>query len=85
VISRRKTSGGKGDAAAVHFRHVGKSKSKQALHIFKKDLSYLRFEIGMTLLTAAAFCFTGIRHGLTVAAAGANQDAAWTLLTLFCQ
>jgi len=39
----------------------------------------------MTLLTAAAFCFTGIRHGLTVAAAGANQDAAWTLLTLFCQ
>jgi hypothetical protein len=30
---------------------------KQALHIFKKDVRYLRYDIGITLLATVAFCF----------------------------
>jgi hypothetical protein len=42
---------------------------KQALHIFRKDVRYLRYDIGMTLLAALAFCLTGVYNlrGPTVA------------------
>jgi hypothetical protein len=35
---------------------------RQALHIFKKDVRYLRYDIGITLLAAAAFCLMGTRR-----------------------
>lgn len=35
---------------------------KQALHILKKDISYLRYDIGITLLAAVAFLVGGVHH-----------------------
>ncbi len=35
---------------------------KQALHIFKKDVRYLRYDIGITLLAVVAFMVMGIRQ-----------------------
>ena len=32
----------------------------QALHIFKKDVGFLRYHIALTLLAAGAFCLMGI-------------------------
>ena len=56
---------------------------KQALHIFKKDVRYLRYEIALTILAAAAFIFTGIRHGISVSNAIPNQSAAASSLMVF--
>ncbi len=50
---------------------------KQALHIFKKDVSYLRYDIGVTLLAAAAFTFAEIRH---VPALGLLLPVTWWFL-----
>ena len=38
---------------------------KQAFHIFKKDVRYLRFEIAITLFFVAAFTISGIRLSLS--------------------
>lgn len=35
---------------------------KQALHIFKKDVRYLRYDIAITLLAVIAFAVAGARH-----------------------
>ncbi len=35
---------------------------KQAVHIFTKDVRYFRYDIGITLLAAMAFCFVGRRN-----------------------
>src|ERR1700761_8710283 len=56
---------------------------KQTLHIFKKDVRYLRYEIVMAMLVVLAFGFTGTRHALTVSERPPNQTIAWTLLTFF--
>ncbi len=50
---------------------------KQALHIFKKDVSYLRYEIGITLLAVVAFILGGIRH---VPVFGAFLPVTWWFL-----
>ncbi len=50
---------------------------KQALHIFKKDVSYLRYDIGITLLAVVAFILGGIRH---VPAFGAFLPVTWWFL-----
>jgi hypothetical protein len=55
----------------------------ETLHIFKKDASYLRYEILVTLLATLAFCFTGTRHALTISETRPDQIISWTLLTFF--
>ncbi len=35
---------------------------KQAIHIFKKDVNHLRYDIAITLLAAAIFCFLGMQQ-----------------------
>jgi hypothetical protein len=50
---------------------------KQALHIFKKDVSYLRWDIGITLAATAVFTLTEIRH---MAALGMFLPVAWWFL-----
>jgi hypothetical protein len=56
---------------------------KQAFHIFKKDVRYLRYEIAMTLLAATAFIFTGLRHAIMASNAIPNQGIAWSALLIF--
>jgi hypothetical protein len=56
---------------------------KQALHIFKKDVSYLRYEILVSLLAALAFCFTGTRHAMTLSERPPDQMISWSLLNFF--
>ncbi len=53
---------------------------RQALHIFKKDVRHLWFEIVLTLLIAAAFTFTGVRRARWLMDPGANQGVAWQLV-----
>jgi hypothetical protein len=56
---------------------------KQALHIFRKDVRYLRYEILFTMLATLAFCFTGTRHAMTVSERPPDQMISWTLLNFF--
>jgi hypothetical protein len=39
---------------------------KQALHIFRKDVRYLRYEIAITLIAVIAFAIAGARHIFTI-------------------
>lgn len=53
---------------------------RQALHIFKKDIRHLRFEIAVALSVIAGFAFTGARQALWLADPGTNRLAAGMLL-----
>lgn len=53
---------------------------RQALHIFKKDVRFLWYEIAITLLVAAAFTFTGARQALWLTEPAVNRSIAWALL-----
>ena len=56
---------------------------QQALHIFRKDVRYLRYEIGLTLLVAAAFCLIGVQRGLsTLNVSPQHDNGAGPLLIL---
>ncbi len=50
---------------------------RQSLHIFKKDARHLWFEVAVVLIAVAAFAFVGAGR-----AHGANDYAAWTLVTI---
>src|SRR5580658_4260264 len=50
---------------------------RQALHIFKKDVRYLRYEIALVLLIASAFAATHAR-----ASHGQSNDTWWAQLAL---
>jgi hypothetical protein len=53
---------------------------RQALHIFKKDVHHLWFEITVAISVVAAFTFTGARRALWLVNPGTNRIAAWTLV-----
>ncbi|MBV8809140.1 MAG: hypothetical protein JO033_10745 [Acidobacteriaceae bacterium] len=53
---------------------------RQTLHIFRKDIRHLRYEIAAALLIAAAFAFAGARRARDFSEPGANQGFAWGLL-----
>jgi hypothetical protein len=53
---------------------------RQALHIFKKDVHHLWFEITVAISVVAAFTFTGARRALWLINPGTNRIAAWTLV-----
>src|SRR5215467_662232 len=55
---------------------------RQALHIFKKDVRHLRFEIAVTIIVAAAFAFTGARRALWLVDPATNRTAAWTMVLI---
>jgi hypothetical protein len=55
---------------------------RQALHIFKKDVRHLWFEIAMVITVVAAFAFTGARRALWLVDPATNRTAAWTLVMI---
>jgi hypothetical protein len=55
---------------------------RQALHIFKKDVRHLWFEIVVGISVVAAFTFTGARRALWLVDPETNRVAAWTLVML---
>ncbi len=55
---------------------------RQALHIFKKDVRHLWFEIALAITVAAAFAFTGARRALWLVDPATNRTAAWTLVMI---
>ncbi len=55
---------------------------RQALHIFKKDVRHLSFEITVVILVVAAFTFTGARRALWLMDPATNRIAAWTLVMI---
>ena len=55
---------------------------RQALHIFKKDVRHLWFEITMVICVVAAFTFTGSRRALWLMDPATNRIAAWTLVMI---
>src|SRR5882762_4492145 len=55
---------------------------RQALHIFKKDVRHLWFEIAVVISVVAAFTFTGARRALWLADPVTNRTAAWTLVMI---
>jgi len=55
---------------------------RQALHIFKKDVRHLWFEIAVAITVVAAFTFTGARRALWLADPRANRTAAWTMVMI---
>jgi hypothetical protein len=55
---------------------------RQALHIFKKDVRQLWFEIAITLIVTAAFAFIGARRGFWLDDPGANRSVAWSMVQL---
>src|SRR5207253_3502522 len=60
----------------------GLEKMRQALHIFKKDVRHLWFEITMVICVVAAFTFTGSRRALWLMDPATNRIAAWTLVMI---
>ena len=50
---------------------------KQALHVFKKDVSYLRYDIGITLLAVLAFTVAGVHQQRVL---GPFLPVAWWFL-----
>src|SRR6266513_4574279 len=52
---------------------------RQALHIFKKDVRHLWFEIAVAITVVGAFTFTGARRALWLVDPATNRTAAWTL------
>ncbi len=55
---------------------------RQALHIFKKDVRQLWFEIAIVLIVTAAFAFIGARRGSWLDDPGANRSVAWSMVQL---
>ncbi len=55
---------------------------RQALHIFKKDVRRLWFEISIAITVVGAFTFTGARRALWLMAPATNRIAAWTLVMI---
>src|ERR1700694_198668 len=55
---------------------------RQALHIFKKDVRHLRFEITVAITVVAAFTFTGARRAQWLVDPVTNRIAAWTLVMI---
>src|SRR5882762_10717610 len=55
---------------------------RQTLHIFKKDVRHLWFEIAVAITLVAAFTFTGARRVLWLTDPATNRIAAWTLVML---
>src|SRR5713101_1744578 len=55
---------------------------RQALHIFKKDVRHLWFEIAVVISVVAAFTFTGARRALWLADPVTNRITAWTLVMI---
>ncbi len=55
---------------------------RQALHIFKKDVRHLWFEIAVVITVVAAFTFTGARRALWLVDPATNRIAAWTLVMI---
>ena len=52
---------------------------RQALHIFKKDVRHLRFEIAIVLIVTAAFAFVSARRAFWLDDPGANRGPAWMM------
>ncbi|HEY3455895.1 MAG TPA: hypothetical protein VGK64_14915 [Bryobacteraceae bacterium] len=52
---------------------------RQALHIFKKDVRHLWFEIAIVLVVTAAFAFVGARRAFWLDDPNANRNVAWTM------
>jgi hypothetical protein len=55
---------------------------RQALHIFKKDVRHLWFEIAVAITVVVAFTFTGARRALWLADPTTNRTAAWTMVLI---
>jgi hypothetical protein len=55
---------------------------RQALHIFKKDLRHLWFEIAVVIFVVAAFTFTAARRAHWLQDPGTNRIGAWTLVLM---
>ena len=55
---------------------------RQTLHIFKKDVRHLWFEIAVAITLVAAFAFTGARRALWLLDPATNRIAAWTLVMI---
>lgn len=55
---------------------------RQALHIFKKDVRHLWFEIAVAITVVGAFTFTGARRALWLVDSATNRTAAWTLVMI---
>jgi hypothetical protein len=54
----------------------------QALHIFRKDVRHLRFEIAAALVLAAAFAVTGVIRAQSSPAMAGSRSMAWALFPL---
>lgn len=55
---------------------------RQTLHIFKKDVRHLWFEIAVAITAIAAFTFTGARRALWLVDPVTNRTAAWTIVLI---
>ncbi len=55
---------------------------RQALHIFKKDVRHLWFEIAVAIFVVAAFTFTAARRAHWLQDPGTNRIGAWTLVLI---
>jgi hypothetical protein len=55
---------------------------RQALHIFKKDVRHLWFEIAVAVTLVAAFGFVGVRRELWLIDPVINRTAAWTMVQI---
>ena len=55
---------------------------RQTLHIFKKDVRHLWFEIAAAITVVVAFGFTGARRALWLADPLTNRTAAWTMVLI---
>jgi hypothetical protein len=55
---------------------------RQTLHIFKKDVRHLWFEVAVAITVVAAFAFTGARRALWLLDPATNRIAAWTLVMI---
>jgi hypothetical protein len=55
---------------------------RQALHIFKKDIRHLWFEVTVAIFVVAAFTFTASRRAHWLQDPGTNRIGAWTLVLI---
>jgi hypothetical protein len=55
---------------------------RQALHIFKKDVRHLWFEIAVAIFVVVAFAFTAARRAHWLQDPGTNRIGAWTLVLI---
>jgi len=55
---------------------------RQALHIFKKDVRHLWFEIAVVIFVVAAFTFTAARRAHWLADPATNRIGAWSLVMI---